>query len=68
MLARVALMRQGPYRTVLGRLCFGNKEWKGNARAEGLEMKIPIEEGVPGLIGAKGVLMVANGTHLKVVR
>lgn len=63
MLARVALMRQGPYRTVLGWLCFGNKEWKGNVRAKGLEMKIPIEEGVPGLVGSKGVSVVANGSH-----
>lgn len=56
-------MRQGPYRTVLVRLCFGNKGWKGNARAEGVEMKIPIEEGVRGLIGAKGILVVAGGTY-----
>lgn len=38
-------MRQGPYKTVLGGLCFGNKGWNGNARVEGLEVKILIEEG-----------------------
>lgn len=43
--SRVVLMRQGPYRTVLGGLCFGNKGWNGNARIEGQEVKILIEEG-----------------------
>lgn len=47
-------MRQGPYRTVLARLCFGNKGWKGNARAEGVEMRIPIEEGVTWADWGKG--------------
>lgn len=41
----------------------GNKGWCGNERAEGLEVKTPIEEGVPGLVRAQGVLVVAYGTH-----
>lgn len=44
---------------------FGKKGWCGNERAEGLEVKTPIEEGVPGLVGAKGVCSIWDSSISK---
>ena len=41
-----------------------NNGWNGNERAERLEVKVPSEEGVPGLAGAEGLLLVADGNRL----
>ena len=40
----------------------GNEGWNGNESAEGLVVKIPTEEGVPGLGGSEGVFVVAGET------
>lgn len=47
----------------LGGCVSGNKGLNGNERAEGLAVKVLTEERVPGLLGAKGVLVAADGTY-----
>lgn len=47
----------------MGGCVFGNKGLNGNERAEGLVVKVFIEERVFGLLGVKGVLVVVDGIY-----